>query len=59
MSWWQLKEIMEEAREDASREADRPPDACPNDGYPLVTHSSGARYCPLGDYSWEAIGVPR
>lgn len=53
MSWEQLQNIAQEAREEHMRELNEPPVACPFDGEPLDINDRGVRNCPLGNYRWE------
>ena len=52
MSWWQLKNISDEAREERARTANEPPVACPIDGAILDVGPNGIRNCPMGNYRW-------
>lgn len=45
MSWQQLLDIIEEAKDMKRQEAQTPPTACPIDGEPLSTGPSGQLFC--------------
>jgi hypothetical protein len=45
--------ILQEARDDARRNAETPPVACPNDGTPLQEHN-GVLHCPFDGYETPA-----
>jgi len=56
--YWGLLSIIESNRIEQATYNSEPPDACPNDGTPLVTGNyGGIRECPMGDYEWR--GGPR
>lgn len=46
MAWEQLIDIRREAVDLARQEASRLPQACPNDGEPLLTGPDGKLFCP-------------
>lgn len=53
MSWWQVKSILDQNREQALEDAQEPPVACPVDGAILEVAADGhTRACPLGNYKW-------
>lgn len=55
MSWEQLSDILHENAERRRDEDQRPPEACPNDGEPLVKHpTSGLLHCPWDGYTCPA-----
>ena len=54
MSWSQLREIREENRREAARQAADPPVECPHDGAPLTVKADGTRFCPMGNFVWRA-----
>lgn len=45
MSWYDLRDILDEAVQLAQDEQQRGPIACPNDGEPLLTGPDGQLYC--------------
>jgi hypothetical protein len=45
MSWGQLQAVLDDARQTADEEANRPPVACPNDGTPLEAAPDGGLFC--------------
>lgn len=47
MSWEQLLDIYSEAVEHERDERSRPPQACPNDGEPLIEGPDGQLFCPF------------
>jgi hypothetical protein len=56
MSWEQLRSIVQQDRADREFLASQPPQACPNDGTPLVQappSASGVElFCPHDGYQW-------
>ncbi len=53
MSWEQLQNIIDEARQDAAEAQDAPPVACPIDGELLLPMPRGLGwYCPVGNYRY-------
>lgn len=52
MSWYQLKAIVDEAKEIKALEKQEPPAACPFDGTPLESGPGGVLNCPMGDYRY-------
>ena len=53
MSWQQLLDIQNQAREDRRLAQTTPPSSCPIDGNKLDVRSDGVRNCPLGNYTWR------
>lgn len=54
MSWEQLISIGREARKLAEQEKTRAPQACPNDGTPLLRGPHGELYCPWDGWRPDA-----
>lgn len=55
MSWESLSSILAEARQSAIDEYSTPPQACPNDGEPLV-EVDGVLFCRFDGYEWPTDG---
>lgn len=45
--WYGYLDVLREASELAQQERDEEPQACPEDGEPLVRGDNGALYCPF------------
>lgn len=60
MSWYQLIDITREGLELRRDELSRPPEACPNDGEPLVAGPRGVLFCRFDGYQYprDSIGRP-
>lgn len=57
MSWEQLADIAREATDERRAAEARPPEACPNDGEPLLANpQGGGLHCPWGDYEYPRDG---
>jgi hypothetical protein len=54
VSWDQLISITREAAEEERQALTRPPEACPNDGEPLVEGPDGRLFCPYD--GWVHLG---
>jgi hypothetical protein len=52
MSWQQLHDIRQQAREDRRLAQTTPPIACPIDGEVLDIRPDGVRNCRAGNYTW-------
>lgn len=53
MAWEELLSILAEARQEAEVYASMPPQACPNDGYPLEAGPHGELHCPFDGWIWR------
>ena len=53
MGWDQLKNILNETREQLRVDAAAPPVVCPIDGEILDIHPNGIRNCPMGNFTWR------
>lgn len=57
MSWESLLSVYRSAADSIRGERDAPPEACPDDGTPLVQGPEGDLYCPFdGEYHWPRDG---
>lgn len=52
----ELLNIYREASNLVRDEQSTPPQACPNDGTPLVSGSAGELHCPFDGYQWPRDG---
>lgn len=53
MAWEQLLSIMEEAQADHDAAASTPPEACPQDGWPLQEGPDGVLHCLFDGWTYE------
>lgn len=56
MSWEQLISIAREAADSARDERSRSPEACPNDGEPLISGPDGTLHCKYDGYQYPRDG---
>jgi hypothetical protein len=54
MSWGQLQAVLDDARQAADEEANRPPVACPNDGT-LLDSVGGVLHCPFDGWTDQPL----
>lgn len=60
MSWEQLRDIASEAAAERDTRRNTPPQACPNDGEPLVEGPDGTLFCRFDGYRADAaLGFER
>lgn len=55
MSWWQLYDTIRAAGQLRREELQRPPQACPNDGTPLIPapqSPDGSLFCPFDGWQY-------
>lgn len=52
MAWEQLLSIAREAADELRAERSAPPQACPNDGEPLLPGPQGGLFCKFDGYRW-------
>lgn len=59
MSWWQLKAIADEAKQERERFRNEPPSACPRCGEPLLNNAQGVLHCKFDGFTYQGGGAPR